>query len=98
MCFLPQKKESLEKITQSGMLSPGLIKTIESLITIHGVYSEIAIRDAYGNYNIGRLMLDPFSNLLYSTQPNDYTKIKELTTKGLSVSEAIHTLMRKEIQ
>jgi type-F conjugative transfer system pilin assembly protein TrbC len=91
-----RKKGSTQQLAESGKLqrNPGLIQAIESLVTQHGNYSEILICDADVNYSIGRLKLDPFSNLLYSTQPEDYTRIKELTDQGVSVSDAIQYLLQ----
>jgi conjugal transfer ATP-binding protein TraC len=51
------------------------------------------ICDAEGNYSIGRLMLDPFSDLLYSTQADEFSRIKELESQGLSVEEAIERVL-----
>lgn len=98
MCFLSQKKGSVQPLAESGKLqrNPGLIQAIESLVMQQGNFSEVLICDANGNYSIARLKLDPFSNLLYSTQPEDYTRIKELTEKGLGVSQAIKKLIAKE--
>ncbi len=97
-CFLSQKKGSVQQLAESGKFqrNPGLIQAIESLVTQQGVYSEILICDADVNYSIGRLKLDPFSNLLYSTQPEDYTRIKELTDRGLTVSEAIKNILQRD--
>lgn len=94
--FLGQKRGSVQKLAESGKLqqNPGLIQAIESLVTQQGNYSEVLICDADANYSIGRLKLDPFSNLLYSTQAEDYTRIKALTDKGFSVSEAIQNLLK----
>ncbi len=97
MCFLSQKQGTTQQLADSGKLprNPGLLKAIESVVMQQGNYSEIVICDANNNYSIGRLKLDPFSNLLYSTQPEDYTRIKELTEKGFSVSQAIKELLKK---
>ena len=98
MCFLSQKKGSIQALADSGKLqkNPGLLQAIESVVTQQGKFSEILICDVNGNYSIARLRLDPFSNLLYSTQPADYARIKDLTAKGMSVSQAIKTLISQE--
>jgi conjugal transfer ATP-binding protein TraC len=98
MCFLPQKKGSIQALAESGKLqrNPGLVQAIESLVIQHGQFSEILICDANSNYSIARLRLDPFSNLLYSTQPNDYTRIKDRMDKGMTVSQAIQSLIDQE--
>ena len=42
---------------------------------------------------LGRLLLDPFSMLVYSTRAEDYEAIKRLRDQGLSVSDAIERLV-----
>ena len=97
-CFLSQKKDSIQYLTESGKLqrNPGMIKALESVFYIPGEFSEILISDANGGYSIARLMLDPFSKLLYSTKAEDFSRIKDLTQSGLSISEAINTLLGTE--
>lgn len=97
MCFLSQKQGSIQHLAESGKMPriPGLIKAVESVVMLQGQYSEIVICDANSNYSIARLKLDPFSNLLYSTKAEDYTKIKELMEHGLSVSEAIEKILQE---
>jgi len=97
-CFLSQKKGSTQQLAENGKLqkNPGLIHAIESLVTQQGQYSEILICNADSNYSVARLKLDPFSNLLYSTHPEDYTRIKEFTDVGLSVSSAIEEILKRD--
>ncbi len=100
MCFLSQKQGTIQPLGETGKLprNPGLLKAIESVVVRQGEYSEIVICDANGNYSIARLKLDPFSNLLYSTKAEEYSRIKEMTEQGLSVSQAIHAILNKEEQ
>ena len=42
---------------------------------------------------IGRLILDDFSLLLYSTTAEDFQAIKMLTDQGMPVAEAIERLL-----
>jgi conjugal transfer ATP-binding protein TraC len=44
---------------------------------------------------IGRLFCDPFSALLYSTNPQDYLQVQSYTKDGLSVGEAIEAVLQK---
>jgi conjugal transfer ATP-binding protein TraC len=44
---------------------------------------------------VGRLILDPFSMLLYSTRAEDYQSIKTLADQGMSVIEAIGTILKQ---
>lgn len=100
MCFLSQKDGSVQPLAESGKLprNPGLIKAIESVIMQDGNYSEIVISNSTNsNYSIARLKLDPFSSLLYTTKADEYTKIKDLTEKGLNVSQAIKEIMKERV-
>jgi conjugal transfer ATP-binding protein TraC len=42
---------------------------------------------------LGRLILDPFSMLTYSTRAEDYEAIKRLREQGVSVADAIEQLV-----
>jgi conjugal transfer ATP-binding protein TraC len=52
-------------------------------------YSEIAIFGPNVNGVVGRLCLDPFSRLLYSTNPEEYQAIENLINNGATVMEAV---------
>jgi conjugal transfer ATP-binding protein TraC len=56
-------------------------------------YSEIAIFGPHVNGIVGRLRLDPFSRLLYSTNAEEYQTIEVLTQKGASIEEAIEIVI-----
>jgi conjugal transfer ATP-binding protein TraC len=60
--------------------------------TEHGHFSEIYIHSPVGS-GLGRLLLDPFSMLVYSTRAEDFQAIKRLRERGLSVSEAVERLV-----
>ena len=66
-----------------------MLKTVH---TLPGVYSEIMVLSDMGA-GIGRLIVDPFRGLLYSTKPSDVAAIKQLRDQGLSVVEAINHLL-----
>ena len=55
-------------------------------------YAEVLINGAEG-YAVGKLLLDPFSNLLFSTKAEDYAAIKELQKSGMTVAEAVEHLL-----
>jgi conjugal transfer ATP-binding protein TraC len=66
-----------------------LLKTVH---TIPGAYSEILTLTDLGA-GIGRLVVDPFRQLLYSTKPADVAAIRRLRDQGLSVEQAINRLL-----
>jgi len=98
MCFLSQKKSSITRFAESGKIEMDDAKkhALESVSTRHGEYSEVMICDADGNYSIQRLILDPFSQLLYTTKAQEYAQIKELQEGGMSISQAINHLITNE--
>jgi conjugal transfer ATP-binding protein TraC len=95
-CFLSQKEESIALLKNSEriLLDEYKEKLLTSVKTIHGKYAEIMISGAKG-YAVGKLLLDPFSDLLFSTKPEDYTAVQELRSQGMDVSEAIEHLLNK---
>ena len=90
MCLLGQKKESIEQLKKSGRLSleAGMEDLLKSVHTKQGQYSEVMIAGPQG-YALGRLILDPFCNILYSTRAEDYTAVERLESQGLSLDEAL---------
>jgi conjugal transfer ATP-binding protein TraC len=60
--------------------------------TLPGAYSEIMVLTDRGG-GIGRLVVDPFRRLLYSTDPKEVAALRRLRERGLSVAEAIRTLL-----
>lgn len=59
-------------------------------------YSELAIFGPGIHGIVGRLRLDPFSRLLYSTNPQEYQAIESLINRGCSIEEAIETVIEDQ--
>ena len=95
-CFLSQKEESIVQLKNSNriLLDEYKERMITSVKTIHGKYAEVLINGADG-YAIGKLLLDPFSGLLFSTKAEDYAAVQELRSQGFGVSEAIECLLNE---
>jgi len=93
MCLLSQKPESIEQLKNANRLSltPQKEALLKSIKTRQGQYAEVMISGASG-YAVGRLILDPFSSLLYSTKAEDYSAIQKLQHSGLTLQEAIEDL------
>ena len=90
MCLLSQKDESIEMLKSSKHLSmdPSMERTLRSLHTEQGKYAEIMIKGPKG-FAVGRLFLDDFSKVLYSTKAEEFTAVQTLVNQGLSLKEAI---------
>jgi len=95
MFLLRQKPESIELLDKLGQLTmdDGMKRLLQSLRTEHGAYSEIYIHSPQG-CGIGRLIVDPHSLLLFSSQPDDFNAINAKRAAGLSVSQAIDAVLR----
>jgi len=76
-----QEKKALD-LTEFGF---NVLKTVH---TQPGIYSEVFIYTDVGS-GIGRLVLEPFKQLMYSTNPRDISAIEERRAKGMSLDEAI---------
>ena len=90
MCLLSQKDESIELLKSSKRLSmdPAMERTLRSLRTEQGQYAEIMIKGPKG-FAVGRLLLDPFSKVLYSTKADEFAAVQTLVDQGFSLKEAI---------
>jgi len=95
MCALPIKTDAVHALAEKKrfIVSEGHRKALESLVKIDGQYSEIMICDASSRFFVTRLYLDPFSQLLYSSLPEEYSKINSLRQEGMTVAEAINHLL-----
>jgi len=96
LLLLRQKKESIEQLTESGRLKvdDAMKRSLMSLKTSHGEFSEVYVYSACGS-GIGRLIVGPFSTLLYSSKAEDFARIKALTGQGMNVADAVEHVLRE---
>ncbi len=95
-CLLQQKQESVTAYAKKSNCSEGQLEVLKSVRKKSGEYSEIMISSENG-FSVQRLVLDPFSQLLYSTTPEDITKVEPYRKKGLPISQAINEVLKKEM-
>ena len=90
MCLLSQKAESIAylKKTDRIMMDGAMESLLASLKTEQGQYAEIMIYGPHG-YAVTRLILDPFSQILYSTKAEEYAQVKSLQHQGHTLESAI---------
>lgn len=95
MFLLRQKPESIEMMDKLGQLNmdDAMKRLLQSLRTEHGAYSEVFIHSPAGN-GVGRLIVDPYSLLLFSSRAEDFSAINAKRATGLSVSQAIDAVLR----
>ena len=92
--LLKQKSASAETAKKLGFENQG-IRLIKSLHTKDREYSEALICQSEKDYFVGRLMLDKFSQILYSSHPAVFSKIQSLKRQGLSTAEAITSIIEE---
>lgn len=92
-----QKPESIEKLSSAGrlVLNDHMKRMLTSLRKVDGQYSEWFIKAPAG-HAVGRLLLDPFSLLLYSSKGTDYGMLQRLKASGLTVEEAINRVLAEK--
>ena len=88
--LLRQKPESIKAAENSDriMMDEALRRLLTSVDTQQGKYSEIAVMGP-GGTTVGRLVVDPFAEKLYSTRAEEYAAIEAMQRQGLSLVEAI---------
>ena len=70
-------------------------RVLSSLRKEDGKYSEVFIyHKGSGFQTVAQLKLDPFSQMLYSTQAEDFKAIQDLTERGMSIDEAVEWMLK----
>jgi conjugal transfer ATP-binding protein TraC len=97
MFLLAQKAETLDAIKAEKRLSfsDGLFEVLKTVHTEPFQYSEIFFYTELG-CGIGRLYVNRFKQLLYSTMAEEVQKIRDYTSQGLTVSQAIGRIIEEE--
>jgi len=92
--LLGQQASAIDQLQkeQRLSLSDGGYQLLKSVRTVPGVYSEIFFMSPYGS-GIGRLVVDEFHKLLYSTKAEDVHDIDRYRKRGMSVEEAIKQVL-----
>lgn len=97
--LLRQKPESLAQVRQKGLLQmdDSLEELLRGVDTVQGKYSEIAVKGPAG-VSIGRLVVDPFAEKLYSTKAEEFQFIRDAEAAGKSLVWAVEELVRRSAQ
>lgn len=93
-CLLSQKSESILAYQEKSKCSDGQIEVLKTVRKKSGEYSEVMINSENG-YSVCRLLLDPFSQLLYSTSPEDKQKLEPYLKRGLTIEKAINSVLKE---
>jgi conjugal transfer ATP-binding protein TraC len=91
--MLKQKPSSVDLLLYSkrSSLDPAQAELIKSLKSIPGKYSECLISSEIG-YVTGRLILDPYKQILYSTTNLQFNQVQKLIKTGISINDALKTI------
>ncbi|KJV70800.1 ftsK/SpoIIIE family protein [Orientia tsutsugamushi str. TA763] len=98
--ILKQNSESFKAMRANPKLAGFVdedwkLNLLQSVHSNPPYYSEIAIYSPNVSGVVGRLMIDPFTLLLTSTNARDYQAIEDHMAKGMNVSEAINYVIRE---
>ncbi len=97
--YLRQDPKVLEKLIKEGKasFSPAVKRMLLSLRAEHGRFSEMLISSPMGEAVV-RHVPDPFSLLMASTNPTDFTECEALLKQGYSTMEALTTILKRRGQ
>ena len=95
--LLSQDKSSISRAVKDGLLEidPFEERLMKDVHTEQGYFSEILLRGKSGEYAVGRFMLDPFSNAVYSTRAPEFYEFNQLIDSGVSTVDAITQIATK---
>jgi conjugal transfer ATP-binding protein TraC len=92
--MLKQKPESVDQLKEDKKLSLSNfgLELVKSIHTRKGIYSEIYIK-SNGVETPVRLMVDPYSSLVYTTDPKDFQMVEDYKAMGYPTHEAIEKVL-----
>ena len=94
-CYLSQSNEAFKAFEKEELItSPAMLSLLRTVKMNPGKYGETLIVSDAG-YAIGRLILDPYSQLLYSTKADEFSAVESLANQGIPVEEAIDQLLEQ---
>jgi len=99
MFLLRQRPESIKMLRESGRVSlnDALFELLSSVHTDQGNYSEIFVYTPVG-VTVSRLIVDRFTQLLYTSKAEEFTAIKKYIDQGYGVDKAIEKVIEEEGQ
>jgi conjugal transfer ATP-binding protein TraC len=95
-CYLSQPNEAFKAFEREELItSPAMLSLLRTVRMVPGKYGEALIVSDSG-YAVGRLLLDPFSMMLYSTKADEFSAVENLVNQGVPVDEAIDQLLEQK--
>lgn len=88
--FLRLKADALEQLRNEARLGvdEATMQLLKSLKVSDGEYSETLIAGPYGKF-LGRLCLDRYSAVVYSSKPEVFSAVEQLLARGIDLPEAV---------
>ncbi len=68
---------------------------MRSVSTEHGKYSEMMIQGGGGECAVVRLILDPYTRILYSTKGEEFAAVEALCQQGIPICDAVAKVTEK---
>lgn len=95
--LLRQRPESIEALKKSQRLSlsDGAYDLLRSVTTETNSYSEVLAYTPYG-IMLGRLVVDRFTQLAYTSRADEVNRIKAYREQGYSTKDAINIILEEE--
>jgi conjugal transfer ATP-binding protein TraC len=96
LCLLSQKPESIDELKERKRLSMDghMERLLKSVKTVQGSYAEIMIYGPPG-FAVARLILDPFSEIMYTSKGAEYAAVQQLQREGKTLIQAIQRVAEK---
>jgi conjugal transfer ATP-binding protein TraC len=96
--ILKQKKETVDKLENEKIMSLDgyTFDMMRQLTTIKGKYSELFITTSGRGQGFARFVIDRFTQLIYSTDAFEVSKVNELMMSGLTLVQAVNQIIAEE--
>lgn len=96
LCLLSQKPESIDELKERKRLALDghMERLLKSVKTVQGSYAEIMLYGPPG-FAVGRLILDPFSKIMYTSKGSEYAQVEQLQAEGFSLIDAIQRVAQQ---
>ncbi len=97
LIHMQNKSDVVRLVDEKKLILDGFQKKLlASVSTEHGLYSEMMILGDGQECAVGRLFLDPYSRILYSTQAKDFEEVNALCAQGMELVDAISIVAEKQ--
>ena len=92
--YLRQDPETLAAVEAAGnfVADDWLRAALPSLTTVRGAWSEMIVRVGDAPPAIGRLVLDRFTQVLFSSLPAEFTAVNKWRTAGADIATAVNAV------